>query len=49
MAAGRVAELGDGLALAAETIGSGAATRLLARLRAAKSARDAAKAEVAPV
>jgi anthranilate phosphoribosyltransferase len=43
LAAGRVTGLGDGITIAAETIGSGAATALLARLRAAKTARDAAK------
>jgi anthranilate phosphoribosyltransferase len=43
LAAGRVAGLGDGITIAAETIASGAATNLLARLRAAKSARDAAR------
>ncbi len=48
LAAGRVAGLGDGITLAADTIGSGAATRLVAKLRAAKSARDAAMAEVTP-
>jgi anthranilate phosphoribosyltransferase len=47
VAAGRVAGLGDGITLAAETIGSGAATELLARLRAAKTARDAAKLQAA--
>jgi anthranilate phosphoribosyltransferase len=52
LAAGRAAGLGDGITIAAETIGSGAGTVLLARLRAAKTARDAAleraNAEVAP-
>ncbi len=47
VAAGRAAGLPDGIALAAGTIDSSAATGLLARLRAAKSARDAAKMEVA--
>jgi anthranilate phosphoribosyltransferase len=46
-AAGRAADLGDGIALAAEMIDTGAATAQLARLRAAKAARDAAKLEVA--
>jgi anthranilate phosphoribosyltransferase len=48
LAAGRVADLRAGIELAAETIASGAATRLLARLRAAKTARDVARLEVAP-
>jgi anthranilate phosphoribosyltransferase len=43
LAAGRVAELREGVALAASTIDSGGATQLLARLRAAKAARDAAR------
>ena len=43
VAAGRVAELGGGIALAAQTIDSGSATALVARLRAAKTARDTAK------
>jgi anthranilate phosphoribosyltransferase len=43
VAAGRVAGLGDGITLAAETIAAGKATELLQRLRAAKAARDAAK------
>jgi anthranilate phosphoribosyltransferase len=43
LAAGRVISLGEGITIAAETIGSGAATTLLARLRAAKTARDAAR------
>jgi anthranilate phosphoribosyltransferase len=44
LAAGRAADLRDGIAMAAEAIDSGAATRLLERLRAAKAAGDAAKA-----
>jgi anthranilate phosphoribosyltransferase len=44
VAAGRAAGLGDGITLAADTIASGAATDLLARLRAARVARDAARA-----
>lgn len=48
LAAGRVSSLRGGIGLASETIGSGAATRLLARLRAARAARDAAKAVAAP-
>jgi anthranilate phosphoribosyltransferase len=48
LAAGRVSDLRAGIALAAETIASGASTDLLARLRAAKSARDAARLEVTP-
>jgi anthranilate phosphoribosyltransferase len=40
--AGRAASLGGGIALAAATIDSGAARELLARLRAAKTAHDAA-------
>jgi len=47
VAAGRATGLSDGIAIAASTIASGAATELLGRLRAAKSARDAAKIEVA--
>jgi anthranilate phosphoribosyltransferase len=43
VAAGRVADLGDGITLAAETIAAGKATQLLQRLREAKTARDAAK------
>jgi anthranilate phosphoribosyltransferase len=43
IAAGRATELSDGITLAVATIDSGAATALLARLRAAKTARDAAK------
>jgi len=46
--AGRAADLRAGIALAAETIESGAAMELLGRLRAAKTARDAAKMEAAP-
>jgi hypothetical protein len=46
MAAGRAASLRDGIAMAAEAIDGGAATRLLGRLRAAKSANDAARAAV---
>jgi anthranilate phosphoribosyltransferase len=48
VAAGRAAGLRDGIALAAQMIDTGAATAQLARLRAAKTARDAAKLEVAP-
>jgi anthranilate phosphoribosyltransferase len=48
LAAGRVSDLRTGISLAAQTIASGAATDLLARLRAAKTARDAARMEVAP-
>ncbi len=44
VAAGRSAGLSDGITLAASTIESGAATKLLSRLREAKTARDAAKA-----
>jgi anthranilate phosphoribosyltransferase len=44
MAAGRAADLREGIAMAAEAIDGGAATRLLGRLRAAKAASDAAKA-----
>jgi anthranilate phosphoribosyltransferase len=44
LAAGRAGGLRDGIAMAAEAIDSGAATRLLGRLRAAKTANDAAKA-----
>jgi anthranilate phosphoribosyltransferase len=44
MAAGRVADLRAGVALAAATIDSGAPAALLGRLRAAKSAHDAAMA-----
>ena len=43
VAAGRAADLRAGIALAAGTIDSGAATALLARLRAARLARDSAK------
>lgn len=49
VAAGRAAGLRDGIALAAQTIDTGAATARLARLRAAKTARDAARPEAAPV
>ena len=48
VAAGRAADLSDGIALAALMIDTGAATAQLARLRAAKSARDAAKLEATP-
>ena len=48
MAAGRSTDLGAGISLAAGTIGSGEATKLLARLRAAKIARETATMEVAP-
>jgi len=48
LAAGRVPDLRTGISVAAETIASGAAKDLLARLRAAKTARDAARMEVAP-
>ncbi len=48
VAAGRVTDLRTGIGLAGTTIESGAATVLLGRLRAAKTARDAAKMEVAP-
>jgi anthranilate phosphoribosyltransferase len=44
LAADRVAELREGVALAASTIDSGLAAQLLTRLRAAKVARDAAVA-----
>jgi anthranilate phosphoribosyltransferase len=44
LVADRVAELREGVALAASTIDSGGAANLLARLRAAKAARDAASA-----
>jgi anthranilate phosphoribosyltransferase len=44
LAAGRALGLADGVALAAEAIDSGAAQDLLARLRAAKVAADAASA-----
>jgi anthranilate phosphoribosyltransferase len=44
MAAGRARDLRDGIAMAAQAIDSGAATRQVARLRAAKTAHDAAKA-----
>ncbi len=42
--AGRVQKLGDGIALAAETIDAGAARQLLERLRDSKRATDAARA-----
>lgn len=44
VAAGRVATLRDGVGIAAETIDSGAAWRLLERLRDAKRAAEAARA-----
>ena len=47
-AAGRVPGLKSGIGLAADTIASGAATDLLARLRAARTTREAARLEVAP-
>ena len=47
LVAGRVQALADGVPLAAATIDSGAATALLGRLRAAKTARDETKAEAA--
>jgi anthranilate phosphoribosyltransferase len=47
LVAGRVERLADGIPPAAATIDSGAATALLARLRAAKTARDEARAEAA--
>ena len=43
VAAGRVAGLGDGITMAAETIVAGKATDLLKQLREAKTARDAAR------
>ncbi len=48
IAAGRVADLAAGVALAAQTIDSGAVRDLLARLRAAKTAHERARLEVAP-
>ena len=45
LAAGRVAELREGIELAAATIDSGRALAKLAELREAKAARDAAKAQ----
>jgi anthranilate phosphoribosyltransferase len=48
VAAGRASGLSDGIALGAATIDSGAATALLARLRAAKTARDAVRMEATP-
>jgi anthranilate phosphoribosyltransferase len=47
LVAGRAANLRDGIALAATTIDSGAACGLLARLRAAKAAHDAATSATA--
>jgi anthranilate phosphoribosyltransferase len=47
LAAGRAADLRDGIAMAAEAIDSGAAARLLGRLRAAKAANDAAAKSLA--
>jgi anthranilate phosphoribosyltransferase len=44
LAAGRAADLRDGIAMAAEAIDRGAATRLLERLRAAKSATQSLEA-----
>ena len=44
VASGRAEDLRHGIEMAAEAIDSGAATRLLERLRAAKKERDAAKA-----
>lgn len=44
LAAGRATELRGGIAMAADAIDSGAAARLLERLRVAKRANDAAKA-----
>lgn len=48
LAAGRVTALGDGVTLAAETIDAGLPRDLLARLRAAKTAHESARLEVAP-
>ena len=48
VAAGRAVGLNDGITLAAHMIDTGAATAQLARLRAAKITRDAAKLEVTP-
>jgi anthranilate phosphoribosyltransferase len=45
VAAGRVASLPQGIALAAETIDDGRARELLERLRASKAAADAARSE----
>jgi anthranilate phosphoribosyltransferase len=45
VAAGRVASLPQGIALAAETIDDGRARQLLERLRASKAAADAARSE----
>jgi anthranilate phosphoribosyltransferase len=47
VAAGRVRTVGDGIALAAETIDAGAARQLLERMRDAKLAHEAARAEQA--
>jgi anthranilate phosphoribosyltransferase len=47
VAAGRADDLGAGIALAAQMIDTGAVAAQLARLRAAKAARDANKLEVA--
>ena len=47
VAAGRATELGDGITLAARMIDTGAARAQLAKLRASKAARDAAKLQVA--
>ena len=49
VAAGRAEDLRAGIALAAQTIESGAVMALLGRLRAAKTARDAARMEATPV
>jgi anthranilate phosphoribosyltransferase len=43
IAAGRAADLADGIAQAAQVLDSGAASRLVARLRAERLASDAAK------
>lgn len=48
LAAGRVTVLGEGVTLATETIDAGLPRDLLARLRAAKTAHEAARLEVAP-
>ena len=45
LAAGRVASLADGIALAAETIDAGAGRQLLERLRDSRRTHDVAKAE----
>jgi anthranilate phosphoribosyltransferase len=47
MVSGRAEDLGHGISLAADAIDSGAAARLLERLRGAKKARDAARAATA--